>query len=796
MDTCLKIRSKFLSFFEEKKHLIINSAPLVPFQDKSILFINSGMAPMKQYFLKNEVPPAQNIVNIQKCVRAGGKHNDLDEVGYTPRHHTFFEMCGNFSFGGYSAEVAIKLAFEFLTIVLKLDINRLWVTVHPDDTSTYEIWMKIFPAERIVKLTENIWSMGEDGPCGLCTEIFYDHGAHLEGDLNKGDRFVEIWNIVIMSQELKNGEKVPLNEVCIDTGMGFERLIAILEGTHDNYQAGFFKKAVDIIEYLSGKPISSHHKIIADHARTILFLTAEGIIPGNSGREYVLRRIIRRAALSEFELGVNGLIEEIIRLTSKEMGGVYQEVVDPNLAIQLLKQELEQFNLVCANGLIELNKILINNPKIIEGCALFKLYDTYGLPLDIIRDKARGASLDMLGFNYLMEEAKTRSRQDLSCHRSSYKTNFIGYDCLNNQTKVFDLREDAILLEETVFYPEGGGQKSDEGIIKGANWNFEVRCVKRSEASIWHYGTFLNGQAKIGELCEAIVDVEHRKGCALHHSSTHLLLAALKKLINNNICQKGSLVSENRLRFDFLCPKSLDVKDLENVEHQVNVWIQENHVVSVRYMQKEEAFAMGVVGEFDHKYGDIVRVVQMADSLEFCGGTHVARTGDIGSFYITKKFSISSGIMRIEAIAGMEAYREATENRKTLNALSAKFGKPINTLTQLEINKAAPSKLQITQKELFGIDCVFFISDSPKLVLSSLDKMLSNKNIVIGMSGDSSLFVAAKTRIAELNIMELLIKMDLKVGGRADFAQGGSKNFSHKEFICKFEEILKESCKK
>ena len=711
---CAELRQVFLTYFQSLDHQAVSSSSLIPQDDPTLLFTNAGMVPFKDHFLGLTAPPAARVTSVQRCVRAGGKHNDLDNVGYTARHHTFFEMLGNFSFGDYFKRDAIRWAWAFLTDELQLPPERLWVTVYQADDEAAAIWldeMKVSP-ERFSRCgkEDNFWSMGEIGPCGPCSEIFYDHGAHIPGgppgspdaDL---DRYVEIWNLVFMQYErAKDGCLSLLPKPAVDTGMGFERLAAVLQGVHDNYQIDLFQQLMRAVTAQLSIEFSDQPsvRVVADHLRSTAFLIADGVIPSHEGRGYVLRRIIRRACRHGNKLGATEpFFYQLVPALVKEMGDAYPLIRTQQALIeQLLLKEEEQFMQTLSQGLIMLEKEIgsLATGATIGGELVFRLYDTYGFPLDLTQDIARERHLtvDHQGFAKAMDAQRKRSQQSNhfeSTHwgfQGTPETTFIGYDTLQDQTTILGLgtatgevvnqlktdRLGVVVLNKTPFYAESGGQVGDCGSLETKTATFKITDTKKQGPWILHYGQLLEGQLQVDDAVTMQVDPALRRAIACNHSATHLLHAALQQLLGRSVQQKGSLVTSQKLRFDFSYDNPLSSEQLVAIEQLVNEKITDNLPVETLSMSVDEALASGAQALFGEKYNDTVRVLSMGDfSKELCGGTHVTRTGDIGVFKITLETSVAAGIRRIEAVT----YQQALVHWQTSDALLLKIAKTLKT---------------------------------------------------------------------------------------------------------------------
>ncbi len=688
---CAEIREAFLKYFAENGHTIVESSSLVPSNDPSLLFTNAGMVQFKDVFLGSDQASYQRAASSQRCVRAGGKHNDLENVGYTARHHTFFEMLGNFSFGDYFKRDAIRFGWEFLTQVLKLPEEKLWVTVHVSDDEAEAIWKNeigISP-ERFSKLDEdNFWQMGDTGPCGPSSEIFYDHGDDIPGgppgsDNDDLDRYIEIWNLVFMQYERSaDGEMTPLPNPSIDTGMGLERIAAVMQHVHNNYDIDLFQHLLRAVSEVTGESNFENQsmRVIADHIRSTSFLIADGVLPSNEGRGYVLRRIIRRAIRHGHKLNVDdAFFYKLVSALAEVMGDAYPELVAKQQQIETtILAEEEQFAKTLDNGMGILAECIDSlEGKEIPGEVVFKLYDTYGFPTDLTNDIARekGLTLDMKGYGTCMAEAQERSRQGgkfgvdyTKAISVDGETEFLGYQTCTESGNVTALfkgdeavatlnegEEGIIVLDKTPFYAESGGQVGDTGYLTWENSRFDVRDTQKNGANHLHYGVVAQGSFRQGDKLQAVVDENVRQATALNHSATHLLHAALRQVLGNHVTQKGSLVNSQYLRFDFSHPQAVTVEEQRKIEGIVNQHIRYNGEVTTDVTDIETAKTKGAMALFGEKYGDEVRVLTMGKdqySVELCGGTHVKRTGDIGLLRITTESGIAAGIRRIEAVTG------------------------------------------------------------------------------------------------------------------------------------------------
>ncbi|MFM5719218.1 alanine--tRNA ligase [Aeromonas caviae] len=696
-----EIRTAFLEYFRTQGHQVVSSSSLVPHNDPTLLFTNAGMNQFKDVFLGADKRAYHRATTAQRCVRAGGKHNDLENVGYTARHHTFFEMLGNFSFGDYFKQDAIRFAWEFLTGTLKLPKERLLVTVYATDDEAFDIWEKEVgvPADRIVRIgdnkgapyaSDNFWAMGDTGPCGPCTEIFYDHGDHIWGGPpgspdEDGDRFIEIWNVVFMQfNRQADGTMEPLPRPSVDTGMGLERISAIMQGVHSNYEIDIFqaliKKAAEIVGTtdLSNQSL----RVIADHIRSCAFLVADGVMPSNEGRGYVLRRIIRRAVRHGRKLGATDVFfYKLAAELAVQMKDVAAELIAQlPLVERVLRIEEEQFVRTLDRGLLLLEDALANlgGAKVIPGEVVFKLYDTYGFPADLTADvvREREIGIDEEGFKAEMEKQRARAKEASSFGvnyndvlKLDFETPFTGYKQLSQNTQVVGIYKDGvevngliageeavIVLAETPFYAESGGQVGDSGILKVDDGIFAVTDTQKAGKAIIHKGYLELGTLEKGAEVEAVVDGDRRQAIALNHSVTHLLHAALRQALGEHVTQKGSLVGAERMRFDFSHFEGLTMATIRRIEELVNAQIRANHEVATQLMGLEEAKSAGAMALFGEKYEDDVRVVRMGDySTELCGGTHAKRTGDIGFFKIIAESGIAAGVRRIEAVTGKSA---------------------------------------------------------------------------------------------------------------------------------------------
>ena len=706
-----EIRQSFLEFFRARDHEVVASSPLVPANDPTLLFTNAGMVQFKDVFLGREKRGFVRAASSQRCVRAGGKHNDLENVGYTARHHTFFEMLGNFSFGDYFKRDAIKYAWEYLTKDLNIPAEKLWVTVYQDDDEAADIWLNEIgiDAARFTRIgdkpggkryeSDNFWAMGDTGPCGPCSEIFYDHGPDLSGGPpgspdEDGDRYVEIWNLVFMQfDRAADGTTTPLPKPCVDTGMGLERIAAVMQGVHSNYETDQFKNLINAAAKVTRTKDKDNNslKVIADHIRACSFLIVDGVLPSNEGRGYVLRRIIRRAIRHGYMLNMTEpFFHKLVSALDKEMGEAYPELRGKLKHVEkVLLQEEQRFAETLEHGMRMLEGAITNlSGKTVSGETVFKLYDTYGFPVDLTADIARerGLTIDQNGFEKAMEAQRTRARE-ASQFGADYgqdievdaETCFTGYEKLEDKGKVVALfkgneavevlsqgESGLVILDNTPFYAESGGQVGDKGLLRSKNAEFTVEDTqKRGGGAHGHIGVLQKGKIKVGDTLTASVDEVLRAATVLNHSATHLLHAALRKILGEHVTQKGSLVAPDRLRFDFSHYSPVTKEELEKIESMVNEQIRFNVGAEVKTMSYDDAIKFGALALFGEKYGDEVRVLKFGDfSIELCGGTHVKRVGDIGLFKIIGETGIAAGIRRVEALTGGGAldYMRVNEN--------------------------------------------------------------------------------------------------------------------------------------
>jgi len=716
------IRAAFFDYFKSKGHAVVASSPLVPANDPTLLFVNSGMVQFKDVFLGRERRAYNRATTSQRCVRAGGKHNDLENVGYTARHHTFFEMLGNFSFGDYFKQDAIAFAWELLTKVYKLPPERLWTTVYETDDEAYELWTKRVgvPKERCVRIgdkpggqkyqSDNFWQMADTGPCGPCSEIFYDHGPGIAGGPPgspeaDGDRYIEIWNLVFMQfNRDEKGVMHPLPKPSVDTGMGLERIAAVLQGKHSNYDIDLFQDLIKAAARETGRKglESPSLNVIADHIRACAFLVVDGVIPGNEGRGYVLRRIIRRAIRHGYQLGQKQpFFHRLVADLDRAMGDAYPELrKDKARVTAVLQQEEERFAETLENGMAVLESALASGEKLLDGETAFRLYDTFGFPVDLTADicRERGVMLDMAGFEAAMaaqrERARAASRFSAAAglEYAGGKTEFRGYDTLSVMARVAALyregaqvdalksgEEGTVVLDQTPFYAESGGQVGDRGELVAASGTFEVADTRKIQADVYgHHGALKTGTLKAGDTVEARVDTALRGRTMRNHSVTHLMHKALREVLGPHVQQKGSLVDADRTRFDFAHDKAMSEEQMRRVEARVNAEILQNTPTRAQIMPIEEAKRSGAMMLFGEKYGDEVRVLDIGSSREFCGGTHVARTGDIGLFKIVDQSAVAAGVRRVEAKTGEGALAWVQAQEARLRQAAAALRAPVD----------------------------------------------------------------------------------------------------------------------
>ncbi len=844
--TSAEIRQAFLDYFKSQGHEIVPSSPLVPGNDATLLFTNAGMVQFKDVFLGTDKRSYSRATTAQRCVRAGGKHNDLENVGYTARHHTFFEMLGNFSFGDYFKRDAIRFAWTFLTEVLGLPQEKLWVTVHHSDDEAEKIWKEEIGVDpqRFSKLDEdNFWAMGDTGPCGPCSEIFFDHGPDVAGGPpgspdEDGDRYIEIWNIVFMQYNRSaDGKMTPLEAPSIDTGMGLERIAAVMQNVHSNYEIDLFQNLLKATAEVVGTTdlTAKSLRVIADHIRSCAFLIVDGVLPSNEGRGYVLRRILRRAIRHGNKLGAKEpFFHKLVAPLLREMGTAYPELAEQQAQVErvLLKEE-QQFARTLDNGMALLEQAIADlDGKVLSGETVFKLYDTYGFPVDLTADVAREheLSLDMDGFEQEMEKQRERARasgQFAVDYNDRIKvdgeTRFTGYDAFEDHAEVVALFRDGepvqqlaagdsgvVVLERTAFYAESGGQVGDSGVIRWDRGQFGVSDCKKEGRVHLHHGQVDEGVLKVGDQVTTEVDVDRRRATALNHSATHLLHAALREVLGSHVQQKGSLVDADRLRFDFSHFEAVTDAQLKQIEDIVNAQIRANSPVETEIMPIDEAKAKGAAALFGEKYDEVVRVLTMGHgfSIELCGGTHVTRTGDIGLMKIVSESGIASGVRRIEAVTGQAALRwfrdseavigdlaamvkgtrdSVVDKVRQLNERSRQLEKEIERLTA-KLASARSDDLLNQVVEVNGIKVLAAQLEGveAKSLRDSIDQ-LKNKlgsGVVILMTaqGDKVSVAAGVTkdltdRIKAGDLVrELAAQLGGKGGGRPDMAQGGGSD--------------------
>ena len=866
--TLNETRNTFLKYFEKNNHKIIDSSNLVPNNDPTLMFANSGMVQFKNVFTGLEKRDYQRATTSQKCVRAGGKHNDLENVGYTPRHHTFFEMLGNFSFGDYFKERAIELAWNLITKEFCLDKNRLYFTVFNEDDEAFNLWKKIsgFGEDRIIKIStsDNFWSMGETGPCGPCSEIFYDHGDHLKGGLpgtkdQDGDRYIEIWNLVFMQfEQISKDKRINLPKPSVDTGMGLERITALLQGTHDNYKTDHFIKLINsTADVLKKKPDDkniSSFRVISDHLRASSFLIAEGVLPSNEGRGYVLRRIMRRGMRHSHLLGAKEpIFFNIFKTLMDEMSGNYPELKRAESLIkETLRTEEEKFLVLLERGMKILNEEVIKVDKILPGEVAFKLYDTYGFPLDLTEDilKSKSLAVDHIKFKSLMQQSREIAKKnwkgsgDTSVDEIWFgikdklePTEFLGYEANQAEGIVLSLIKDnkevkslnkgdeaMIILNQTPFYGESGGQIGDTGLIISADFKFKVEDVQKKLGDLFvHYGKVEAGTIKINDNVEMKIDVERRENIKAYHSATHLLHESLRRVLGKHVIQKGSLVAPDRLRFDFSHMKPISNEEINKIEKFVNEMVETKSEVKTRLMTPKEAVDNGALALFGEKYGDEVRVLSMGNekdryfSTELCGGTHVRNTRDIGKFKIVSQSSIASGIRRIEALRDKQLEEFLTKKEKLSDLSMQKNEEIIKNLSEQIIklggkpnldNKNNKELIKDLNKQFDQLSAKNTLSDKSKNIIKDetinnikvrfqkiidlppkdLRKLIDNGKkeigegiVVIFASKDGKIGLAVGVTDKLVNKYDAVkfVKTGSEIiggkggGGRADFAQAG-----------------------
>ena len=760
--TVADIRKSFLDFFVSKGHTVVASSPLVPGNDPTLMFTNSGMVQFKDVFLGTDKRPYNRAVSVQACLRAGGKHNDLENVGYTARHHTFFEMLGNWSFGDYFKRESLKWAWELLTEVYKLPADRLLATVYQEDDEAYDIWTKEIglPPERVIRIgdnkggrykSDNFWMMADTGPCGPCSEIFYDHGPHIPGGPpgspdEDGDRFIEIWNNVFMQFDMKeDGSVTPLPAPCVDTGMGLERLAAILQHVHSNYEIDIFDQLIKAAARETGTADLANPslKVIADHIRATAFLVSDGVIPSNEGRGYVQRRIVRRAIRHGYKLGkktpfFHKLVADLVRL----MGDAYPKLREQQERItEVLKAEEERFFETLANGMDILDAALEGGTKVLPGDVAFKLHDTYGFPLDLTNDvcRERGVTVDEAGFAAAMEKQKAQARaagkfkMDKALEYTGEINRFTGYESLAETAKIIAIYVDGtsaaalkagqngvVVLDTTPFYAESGGQVGDEGLITSGSARFAVGDTLKIKADVYgHHGTLEAGTLNVGDTVQAQVNTAVRAATVRNHSATHLMHKALREVLGSHVQQKGSLVNAERTRFDFAHNAPVTDAQIREIERIVNAEVLDNHPTQARVMDIESAQKTGAMMLFGEKYGETVRVLDIGSSRELCGGTHVQRTGDIGLFKIVAESGVAAGVRRIEAVTGANALAYLQSLEDTVAQAAGALKTPAAELTS-RIGQAL-DQIKLLEKEVAALKGKLASSQGDELVAQAVD---------------------------------------------------------------------------
>jgi len=854
------IRSTFLGYFGQNDHQVVPSAPLVPQNDPTLLFVNAGMVPFKNYFTGVETPPGPRAASSQKCVRAGGKHNDLDNVGYTARHHTFFEMLGNFSFGDYFKERAIELAWNLLTKEFGIAKDKLTVTVYHTDDEAAGYWKKIagLSDERIIRIatSDNFWSMGDTGPCGPCSEIFYDHGAHIPGGPpgspdEDGDRFVEIWNLVFMQYEqFADGRRTDLPKPSIDTGMGLERIAAVLQGVHDNYDVDLFRALIDASRHLTGGgEVTPSHRVIADHLRSSSFLIADGVSPSNEGRGYVLRRIMRRAMRHAYLLGAEEpLMHRLAPTLVTQMGEAYPELrrAEP-VIVETLRQEEERFRRTLGRGMSLLDEATagLGSGGVLSGETAFKLYDTYGFPLDLTQDavRAKGLTVDLDGFDAAMQRQRDQAREAwtgsgqqaqaaewLAIRDRLGPTEFVGYESVEATGELLVITVDGqeadkagagqkvqALFDRTPFYAESGGQAGDTGEIEWTGGRARVSDTQKQAGDLYvHHLEILEGELTPGTRARLAVDAERRASTRANHSATHLLHAALRHVLGPHVSQKGQMVDGERIRFDFSHGQPLTPEEIGRIEAEVNAVIRQNLPARTEEMAPQQAIEAGAMALFGEKYGDSVRVLTLgqalggegAYSVELCGGTHVARTGDIALFKVVSEGGVAAGVRRIEALTGEAARLWLLEQAQVAKSLADQFKAPVSEVTaridalsaqarKLE-KELAEAKRQLAMggggsagasgpEEIGGVAVIARVMDGVggkdlRPIAEEFKKQLPDGVIaLVGVAeGKAAVTVAltgaavGKFNAAELAKAAVIAMGGQGAGGRPDFAQGGA----------------------
>jgi alanyl-tRNA synthetase len=865
MATLNEIRTHFLDYFGRKDHQVVASAPLVPQNDPTLLFVNAGMVPFKNYFTAAETPPWARAASSQKSVRAGGKHNDLDNVGYTARHHTFFEMLGNFSFGDYFKEQAISHAWELLTKEFELPADKLTVTVFHTDDEAANLWKKIagLPDQKIIRIatSDNFWSMGDTGPCGPCSEIFFDHGDHIPGGPpgspdEDGDRFVEIWNLVFMQYEqFASGERTSLPKPSIDTGMGLERIAAVMQGVHDNYDVDLFRGLIDAAKRelrAEGGETTPSHRVIADHLRSTSFLIADGVTPSNEGRGYVLRRIMRRAMRHAHLLGAEEPLMHRVAPTLVElMGDAYPELRRAEPAIvDTLRQEEERFRRTLGRGMTLLDEATedLKEGDVLSGETAFKLYDTYGFPLDLTQDavRAKGLTVDLEGFDAAMARQREQARENwagsgqvaaagewFAIRDRLGPTEFVGYDNTEATAETLVVlaggqEVDAaragekvqVLFDRTPFYAESGGQAGDMGEVEWAGGRGQVLDAQRQAGDLHvHDVEVLDGVLTPGARVRLAVDAERRASTRSNHSATHLMHAALRNVLGRHVTQKGQMVDGERIRFDFSHGQPLTAEEIDRIEAEVNAVIRQNLPAETKNMAAQEAIEAGAMALFGEKYGDTVRVLTLGKaldgqgdySIELCGGTHVARTGDIAIFKIVSEQGVAAGVRRIEALTGEAARRYLLEQAQVSKSLAEQFKVPVGEVSarvetlQIQARKLekelADAKRQLAMggggaaaagpEEIGGVKVLARVMEGVggkdlRPIAEEFKKQLPDGVIALVGSADGKAAVTvavtgqaqARFNAVELAKAAVLAMGGQGAGGRPDFAQGGAPDGS------------------
>ena len=853
-----EIRKKFLDYFASKGHEVVPSSPLVPGNDPTLLFTNAGMVQFKDVFLGDDKRPYVRAASSQRCVRAGGKHNDLENVGYTARHHTFFEMLGNFSFGDYFKRNAIEFAWEFLTVVMNIPADKLTVTVYFEDDEAYDIWANEMgvPRERIIRIgynkgakyaSDNFWQMGDTGPCGPCTEIFYDHGAEIPGGPpgspdEDGDRFIEIWNVVFMQfNRDEAGNMKPLPKPSVDTGMGLERISAVMQHVHSNYEIDLFQDLIKAAARVTGTSDLANNslKVIADHIRACAFLVVDGVIPSNEGRGYVLRRIIRRAIRHGYQLGQKQpFFHLLVADLAQAMGAAYPELAAAQDRVATaLRNEEEKFAETLENGMSILEAALHGEDRMLDGETVFKLYDTFGFPTDLTADIARerGITVDFAGFEAAMDAQRNRARaagkftMKAGVEYDGQATEFLGYDTLSAEGRVLALYRNGaaineihagdealdtvVVLDRTPFYAESGGQAGDRGELSSDHGTFLVEDTHKIKAEVFgHKGELLTGKLTVGDTLQAQVNGDVRSRSAWNHSATHLMHAALRSVLGEHVTQKGSAVDDSRTRFDFSHNQPVGAEELRKIERLVNQEIRRNHDVETRLMKHDQAVKAGAMALFGEKYGDEVRVVGMGDfSTELCGGTHVRHTGDIGLFRIVSESGVAAGVRRIEAVTGEMALDLTQAQQKQLDEIAEKLHaqpqeidtKLVQVMDNVRALEKELAKLKSKMASSQGDDLANQAADingakvlaavlegaDAKTLRETLDKLkdkLKSAAIVLAtVEGSKISLIAgvtpdltAKVKAGEL-VNFVALQVGGKGGGRPDMAQAGGTQPEH-----------------